>query len=92
MLEEVLKVVSLWHVVGIAILTAVLLYAGKLIDEDRRIRRLGGRAPRRRTFLPFGFDIAYNGARATVKHRVLEYFDEGIFRCFAQFHHAGVLR
>jgi hypothetical protein len=77
MLEGLLQFVSLWNVCGVVVLVAGVLYASKAIEEDRKIRRLGGYAPQRKVWLPFGLDVAYNGARATIEHRVLEYFNEG---------------
>jgi hypothetical protein len=80
MLEALFGFISLWNVAGVVAAAAAVLYAAKAIQEDRKIRRLGGYAPKRTVWLPFGLDIAYNGARATIEHRVLEYFNEGTFR------------
>jgi hypothetical protein len=79
MLEALLGFISPWNVAGVVVLAAVVLYAAKAIEEDRKIRSLGGYAPQRKVWLPFGLDVAYNGARSTIEHRVLEYFNEGTF-------------
>jgi hypothetical protein len=79
MLEVLLGFISPLNVAGVVALAAVVLYVAQAIAEDRKIRSLGGYAPQRKVWLPFGLDIAYNGARSTIEHRVLEYFNEGIF-------------
>jgi hypothetical protein len=78
MLEALLGFASFWNVGCVVVLTAFVLYVAKAIEDDRKIRSLGGYAPKRKVWLPFGLDIAYNGARSTIEHRVLEYFNEGM--------------
>jgi len=77
MITDAIKELSVLQVVLGLLGTYVVIDFIKKVIEDGKIRRLGGRAPIRRGWLPFGIDIAYQGMQALLTNRTYEYFLNG---------------
>lgn len=76
MLNEILHSLS-YVQVGFILCIAYLLYAlacGQA--EENKIRKLGGRAIRRKGWVPFGLDLLYEALASAAKNEVLEFWQE----------------
>lgn len=54
MLEEILSRLSGWTLAGIAMVLYAIWAVARGLQAERRIKALGGHAPVRKTYLPFG--------------------------------------
>lgn len=59
MIEEILAKVDIKSAAVFAVAVVVLLAIGKRVNADYRIRQLGGKAYRVKTWLPFGTFICH---------------------------------
>jgi hypothetical protein len=85
MLEEIFQRVSVPQILLFLVASYVVYDFVQKISDDRKIRQLGGRAPLRRSWFPFGWglDIAYQGLMAGVNNTVYDFFREGEFVCLS---------
>ena len=78
MLDNIFQSVSYAQILLFVVGAYVVYDFIKKVNEDRKIRRLGARAPIRRSWVPFGIDIAYQGTMSVIHNKTYEYFLEGL--------------
>jgi hypothetical protein len=77
MLEEIFENVSALQLVGVGAVSLVLYSLFSRVVENLKIGRLGGRAPVRPSYLPFGIDTAARSLQNLFNHNFLPYLTEG---------------
>lgn len=75
MLDGVVEYLSARNVVAALAVVLVLSYVYKSVQQELKIRRLGGHAPRRKNRLPFGLDMIYSGVQSSRRHENLQFWD-----------------
>lgn len=78
MIGDFLKGLDFLKLAGFAI---ILYFVRALVisrDKNNRIKKLGGRAPTRPSWIPGGFDVAYRAGKALMIHESYEFFKEGL--------------
>lgn len=74
MLDKIFQNIS-WLTVGFFLVVAWLLYGyAWRREEDFKIQKFGGRAPRRRGWVPYELDLLYEVLAAAAKHQMLGFW------------------
>ncbi|KAL1621697.1 hypothetical protein SLS56_009095 [Neofusicoccum ribis] len=74
MLEQLLDRLSPSTLAVLAVLLYVVRALASRIDEAARLRALGGRAPVRTTYVPFGLDLVYTAVKATLRNASYDFW------------------
>ncbi|KAK5015392.1 hypothetical protein LTR16_003046 [Cryomyces antarcticus] len=72
MLDQLLIHVSRFNIILLLLVSLTIYYQFRLFQSNRKIRALGGHAPVRTTWLPFGIELIYNGVKYHKAQRNLE--------------------
>ena len=72
MIDSILPHLSVLNVAGGILLLLIIKSYVSYFARSRKIKALGGRAPRQKNYLPLGIDIAYNSIWHTKKNREYE--------------------
>jgi hypothetical protein len=78
MLEDIFKDVTYPQLLIVLIGSYILYDFIQKVIEDRKIRKLGGRAPLRPAWLPWSVDLAYQGVRSVINNTTFEYMQRGL--------------
>ncbi|KAF2671178.1 cytochrome P450 alkane hydroxylase-like protein [Microthyrium microscopicum] len=73
MIEEVIKSFTFVQWALVTLGAFVVYDFVKKVRKDSKIRRLGGRAPMRKGWLPFGLDIAYSSLMSLLRNETVEH-------------------
>lgn len=69
---------------GVSVLLLIVAYyiisTVRLLNENRKIRSLGARAPIRPTYLPFGLDFVYEAVKYARENRTLAFWEKSFSR------------
>ncbi|KAI9720609.1 MAG: hypothetical protein M1812_002789 [Candelaria pacifica] len=60
--------------IGIAVATWSIIGIAKWYKEEKKIKALGGHAPRVRSYWPLGLDILYGAVKGALAHKNLEFW------------------
>jgi hypothetical protein len=77
MIGEALRLVTPLQAAVVVVALLAFYTLTSRMNETRKIKRLGFRAPTRPSRLPFGLDIAYEGTMMQLKNKSLEFFEAG---------------
>lgn len=78
MLDQLFQSLSPGISVLILIIACYIISTLRLINENRKIRALGARAPIRPTYLPLGLDFVYGAVKYARENRTLAFWEKSI--------------